>query len=401
MIRLIARIEMRLAAAVSAGLLFFSLAAGFITYASAFAEQIELAGELQQQLVRTVQTQAEVAAFAVNEEIATGVVEGLMASSVVKGVRLRGGAGMVVEDGFHANAGAGVVRSFTLYSPVDRVEVVGTLDVLQNDAQVEAEARRRAINNAFIMFLQLAFAAFMVFSVARSLVTQPVIRLAEALATIRPGGPQRLPLERAHANDEFGRLTQSTNALLEAAARAIDEVERQRDQLEILATHDQLTGLPLKRLATDRFQMAASHAVRTKKCVALLFIDLDAFKAINDSLGHAAGDVVLKEVALRLVEALRESDTAARVGGDEFMVILSGIEAPEAAYKVGEKLVQRIAEPIEYQGQTVQVGASIGVALFPEHGNDLETLRQQADAAMYAVKRRGKKGVGLAGQPVA
>lgn len=83
------------------------------------------------------------------------------------------------------------------------------------------------------------------------------------------------------------------------------------------------------------------------------------------------------------------------------MVILSGIEAPEAAYKVGEKLVQRIAEPIEYQGQTVQVGASIGVALFPEHGNDLETLRQQADAAMYAVKRRGKKGVGLAGQPVA
>ena len=196
-------------------------------------------------------------------------------------------------------------------------------------------------------------------------------------------------------------MTQSTNALLEAAARAIDEVERQRDQLEILATHDQLTGLPLKRLATDRFQMAASHAVRTKKCVALLFIDLDAFKAINDSLGHAAGDVVLKEVALRLVEALRESDTAARVGGDEFMVILSGIEAPEAAYKVGEKLVQRIAEPIEYQGQTVQVGASIGVALFPEHGNDLETLRQQADAAMYAVKRRGKKGVGLAGQPVA
>ena len=397
MIRLIGRIELRLVAAVSFGLLLFSLAAGFLTYTSAFSEQMQQAAELQQQLMRTVQAQAEVAAFAANEQIAQGVVEGLLASPVISGARLFAGEGFIVERGFGGRGEHRVIHALALYSPVDRVEGVGVLEVLQNDAQVQSEARERACNHVLIMFMQLAFAVCIVFAVARVLVTQPVIRLADALATIRPGSRQRLEIEPWHANDEIGRLTCSANALLEAAAQAVDEVARQRDQLEILATHDQLTGLPLKRLAIDRFQVAVHQAVRAKTSVALLFIDLDAFKSVNDTWGHAAGDAVLKTIAQRLTDTLREADTAARVGGDEFMVILSGIEDARAALKVGDKLVRRLSAPIAYAGQSLHVGASIGVALFPEHGNDLDSLRQQADMAMYAVKRSGKNGVGLAG----
>ena len=396
MIRLIGRIELRLAAAVSCGLLLFSFAAGFITYSSAFSEQMHQAAELQQQLVRTVRAQAEVAAFAANESIALGVVDGLLASAVIRGVRVTGGEGFVVERDFNALAGAGEVRSFTLYSPVDRVETIGAIEILQNDAHVESQARERARNHVIGMLLQLAFAVFIVFAVARVLVTQPVIRLAEGLAALHPESRERLPVEALHANDEIGRLTRSTNALLEAVEKAIDEVARQRDQLEILATHDQLTGLPHKRLAADRLQVAVFQAARAQTRVALLFIDLDAFKAVNDTWGHDAGDRVLKTVAQRLGDTLRESDTAARVGGDEFMVILPYVDDAAAAITVAEKLVLQLSAPMLIAGQSLTIGASIGVALYPEHGSDLDALRHKADQAMYAVKRGGRNGVALA-----
>lgn len=397
MIPRIGRIEARLVGGVSIGLLLFSVVAAYVTYTSSYRYQLEQAELLQKQLVLTVQAQAEVAAFAANQEIAQGVVEGLLANPVISGVRLRTTVGFLYERGFDSSATVGRSRTYVLLSPVDRVEHIGTLEVRQNDAQVDIAAQERARYHVVLMLSQLVFAVILVFAVARVLITRPVIRLARGLVEIQPGSRVRLTIDNKHLNDEIGLLITSANALLDAAENAVAVVQKQRDQMEVMATHDHLTGLPIQRLADDRFRVAVSYATRAKASIALLFIDLDAFKAVNDDFGHEAGDVVLKAVAQRLSDNLRDADTAARVGGDEFLVILSGIESEHAAIAVAEKLVSLIAQPVEFDGQSLQVGASIGIALFPQHGQTMESLRLLADAAMYQVKRTGKNGVCLAG----
>jgi diguanylate cyclase (GGDEF)-like protein len=170
----------------------------------------------------------------------------------------------------------------------------------------------------------------------------------------------------------------------------LDKVHKQRNQIQQLATHDQLTGLPLLALAADRLQIALHAARRSGKKVALLFIDLDGFKGVNDSLGHDAGDHVLKEVAVRLLNAVRVEDTAARIGGDEFMAILGALADGQVAAQIAQRAIAAISAPIHYNGIPISVGASIGIGLFPDHADDAETLRRAADVAMYSVKASGK-----------
>ena len=170
-----------------------------------------------------------------------------------------------------------------------------------------------------------------------------------------------------------------------------DLLDQQRHQLEALATHDTLTGLPTRLLATDRLQMAISNADRAGHRAGLLFIDLDGFKAVNDAYGHEMGDLVLQEISQRLKGALRTGDTVARVGGDEFLVILHCLtDDADAAFEVARALIVEMSRQIELAGRCVTAVASIGIALFPEHGRDIPTLRRLADAAMYRAKRSGK-----------
>jgi diguanylate cyclase (GGDEF)-like protein len=168
------------------------------------------------------------------------------------------------------------------------------------------------------------------------------------------------------------------------------EVHKQRDQIAQLATHDQLTGLPLLGLAADRLQVALHAARRSGKKVALLFVDLDDFKNVNDTLGHEAGDHVLKEVAHRLLKAIRAEDTAARVGGDEFILVLGGLPGDELPAQVAARAIRMISAPIDYAGRHTSVGVSIGISLFPDHAKDAQGLRRAADEAMYKVKKAGK-----------
>jgi diguanylate cyclase (GGDEF)-like protein len=172
----------------------------------------------------------------------------------------------------------------------------------------------------------------------------------------------------------------------------LDEVHKQRDAIQQLATHDQLTGLPALHLAADRLHIALEAARRSGKKVALMFIDLDGFKKVNDGLGHEAGDQVLKEVAARLLKAVRSEDTAARIGGDEFIAILGALEDGQMAGRIAERAIGLISAPIDYGGKPISVGASIGIGLFPDHADDAQTLRRVADVAMYAVKLSGKNG---------
>jgi diguanylate cyclase (GGDEF)-like protein len=170
----------------------------------------------------------------------------------------------------------------------------------------------------------------------------------------------------------------------------MDTIRAQHALIVHQAAHDGLTGLFMPHLARDRLSHAIAQARRDKGRAALLYIDLDGFKSVNDTHGHDAGDFVLTTVAQRMRDAIRAVDSASRQGGDEFMVVLGSISSVEDAAAVASKLVQAIACPMDYKGQTLQIGASIGIAVFPDHADSTETIMKLADSAMYQVKKSGK-----------
>lgn len=168
--------------------------------------------------------------------------------------------------------------------------------------------------------------------------------------------------------------------------RDITDRKAREQQITHIAHHDPLTGLPNRVLLSDRIQQVTAIAKRAGSKAALIFIDLDGFKPINDLHGHDIGDLILKEVASRLSHSLRESDTAARFGGDEFIVLLSSIESDLNATMVAERIHNAILRPYEILGNTLQMSSSIGIALYPAHGDNESALIKNADIAMYHAK---------------
>ena len=160
--------------------------------------------------------------------------------------------------------------------------------------------------------------------------------------------------------------------------------------LESLALHDSLTGLANRQLLAEKASLAIAHARRNKSSMAIVYLDLDGFKEINDTWGHDAGDNLLKMAAERLVAAVRQEDTVARLGGDEFVMALWQIGDADDAARVGEKLVSSMSQPYSIQGRMVSVTASAGIGIYPAHGEDVDTLMKSADLALYDAKRAGK-----------
>jgi diguanylate cyclase (GGDEF)-like protein len=168
-------------------------------------------------------------------------------------------------------------------------------------------------------------------------------------------------------------------------------LEDQIEHNKHLALHDPLTGLPNRRLFEDRMASAVERSRRTGTEMALLVIDLNDFKQVNDTMGHHVGDLVLQRVASTFAERVRRSDTVSRTGGDEFSVILGEPTNRDAAELVGESLKELLSEPLDIEGQKVSVGASIGIAVFPEDATDTESLCIAADMQMYGAKRRSQE----------
>ena len=188
------------------------------------------------------------------------------------------------------------------------------------------------------------------------------------------------------------RYTEKDIELLQFVSRQIAAaIERKQMEawLEHAARHDPLTDLPNRELFFDRLQSALTLAKRDRTRLALLYLDLDAFKHVNDSFGHAVGDLLLQAVAQRLKAAVRESDTVGRVGGDEFLVLLNGVHTPDDANIIAEKIRNALSQTFELGEQLLQVSPSIGIALYPEHGEDYEQLTRCADEAMYRAKKAG------------
>jgi diguanylate cyclase (GGDEF)-like protein/PAS domain S-box-containing protein len=190
--------------------------------------------------------------------------------------------------------------------------------------------------------------------------------------------------------DAFGaeelNFIEATASVLATALQRIDSEGR----LAYLAQFDPLTGLPNRTLLADRFSQMIVQAKRRNSPLAALFIDLDEFKVVNDTLGHAGGDALLKEVAVRLQSTVRTGDTVARISGDEFAIVLSDLARPEDAALIAQKVLDRLASAVEVHGNEVFVTASVGIAAFPGDGADAETLLGAADAAMYRAKQSGR-----------
>lgn len=159
---------------------------------------------------------------------------------------------------------------------------------------------------------------------------------------------------------------------------------------EALALKDPLTGLANRRLLAERMSMVLVHARRNKNSMAVVYLDLDGFKQINDTLGHGTGDVLLKMVAGCMVAAVREEDTVARLGGDEFMIVLWHVNGADDAARVALKVIGAVSQPYDIEGHTVSITASAGVGIYPVHGEDADTLMRSADLALYEAKRAGK-----------
>ncbi len=199
--------------------------------------------------------------------------------------------------------------------------------------------------------------------------------------------------ERA-ARESLERAVAERTVELQAANRRLEAEIADRKQAELraqhLADHDALTSLPNRRLLEDRLTQALALSQRNRRQTAVMFVDLDRFKTINDSLGHAAGDLLLKEVADRLVRQLREVDTICRIGGDEFVVVLPEVTRSSDAANVAQKIIETVSQPMTLEDRELLITPSIGISVFPDDGRDAETLIRNADAAMYHAKETGR-----------
>lgn len=275
----------------------------------------------------------------------------------------------------------------------DMNSIVNLRDVLTHDAhgtakrklaEAQAIAIKNAIGSALILFL-----LGLTWWLLHKRVVQPLTKTTELIVTIA-NGHLNLKIPTSKYRDEVADMLGAISVLRDnsIAKREAEELIRQ------MAFYDPLTKLPNRRLLEDRLQQAIINTERHNTRGAVLFIDLDKFKAVNDHQGHGAGDWLLKQVAERMNSVLRESDTAARFGDDEFIVLFPEVSSIDSCVLVAEKIRQQLEQPfIMDNGIELNISSSIGVVVFPEHSDNPKEVLRFGDEAMYQVKRDGRNGV--------
>ena len=262
--------------------------------------------------------------------------------------------------------------------------IIGLTVPLDNVLE-ETDALARNSGRIVIGFSLLAI----VLSIVVALIfVRPLKRLVAAVQ--RFSETRELTPVPVHGKDELGTLARSISQMQEHILAHLNDLNLRNEDMEHRARHDALTGAPNREMFFDLLQFSIVNARRNGLQLAVLFIDIDHFKHINDTSGHAAGDAVLIAVVRRLKATIRESDTVARLGGDEFIVMIQPVDDPQQLAVIAQKLTDALQEPIEFEGQSLHISASIGVSIFPKDGESAEELLHNADAAMYHSKRDGR-----------
>jgi diguanylate cyclase (GGDEF)-like protein len=265
-----------------------------------------------------------------------------------------------------------------------RFVMMGLLTPLQN-VLVESHALGVEIVQMIVFFSLLAVIVSLVLS---RVLAHPLNLMAKAVSQFAAGKPiADLPV---HRNDEIGYLARSFQSMASSLTVHVGELQDKQSHLDYLAHHDPLTDLPNRLLLLDRLSQAVNKAARNHGQLAVLFIDLDRFKNINDSVGHFVGDQVLKMAANRLSQCIRHEDTVSRLGGDEFTILVEESHTPEDVVIVAQKVMVAIEQPFVVEGHDFYLSCSIGISMYPQNGRDAEELLRNADAAMYKAKDQGR-----------
>lgn len=349
------------------------------------------------QLMDTVEYSAAIAAYSGNAEVANDVIKGLMRETAVCQVVLYNDNGMYFNSAKYADTlNCPETIRHVLYAPFADKEIIGHLETRVDSSIIKARAYRYAGELALSLVALLLLPSLVIWLAISRYITRPIQKFSAQLHAIIPGTAERINRSR-YTPSEINQLINDSNHLLAGIEDILREERQQRieietlkEEFEHLAHHDNLTGLPNRAMFNERLQHMLLQAKRHNLRSALIYLDLDKFKPINDSLGHDIGDLLLKAVAQRLLKVVRESDTVARVGGDEFVIILSAIDSPQDDRLVADKILLALAQPFVIGTHTLQIGSSLGIAIYPEHGEDEMTLTRNADLAMYRAKHKGR-----------
>lgn len=261
---------------------------------------------------------------------------------------------------------------------------IGTLVLFLNGHAIGADLRTFVLGSFIGGLLRNLLLGALLAVVFHLFLTRPLIALGRDLIRVQPAEPLANPIRvpRGHRNDELGYVASRINELLA-------QLHRSQTELRRLATRDPLTDLPNRVLMMETLTGGLERASHSSRLLAVLFLDLDRFKHVNDSLGHASGDDLLREVGERLRGALRQANIVGRLGGDEFLVVLEDVSGVEEVAQAAARLLNALSRPFVVEGQAVHAGASIGIAMHPTDGTDAISLMRHADVAMYAAKAMG------------
>jgi len=286
-----------------------------------------------------------------------------------------------------------IVESITQHG-----QLIGYIYIYHDLIELGAHERNYLIVFVLI-FLIIWFMSMQLAKYFQSLMTDPIIQMLAHINGIYKTGnfEQRLNIR---SNDEIAELTQGFNQVLAAVQERENEltmhskqlqrlVEVRTEQLYKKAHFDSLTGLPNRYLLVDRLHQAITKAARNHSILAVLFLDLDRFKVINDNLGHQNGDLLLKEAGKRLLKLSRETDTVARLGGDEFVFLLEDLSSPKDPVRTARRIINSFETPFHLQDHILHITTSIGISVYPGDGLNFETLLQNADISMYHAKNKG------------
>jgi diguanylate cyclase (GGDEF)-like protein len=248
------------------------------------------------------------------------------------------------------------------------------------------QTRRGHFIDITVTFLLVSLLAGMLLgTILQRWIVRPIAALATVVDRVSESRDYALRAE-PEGGDEVGKLVSGFNHML-------DEIQHSHTRLEKQAMNDELTGLPNRRLLADRLSYSLAAAIRQESCLAVIYLDLDGFKLVNDTLGHSVGDLLLRQVAERLQKRVRASDTFARIGGDEFMLVAAPIRSAKDAGLIAHELLTQFTNPFALAGHDLTLTASIGISLYPQDAMEAEQLVQQADTAMYVAKGSGKNKV--------